>query len=131
MEDRKYFIFTKDENIKLSDNFSSKEFKCNCSNSSCKEQKISVLLIEKLQKVRKKLGQSIKITSGYRCEQHNIDIGGAKQSQHINGNAADIKCNDMDKLDTLCNEEFMSIGDDKPVFLHVDTRSDKKRRWTY
>ena len=54
MEDKKYFIFNKGEKFKLSDNFSSHELECKCSRADCVEQKISVSLIEKLQKIREK-----------------------------------------------------------------------------
>jgi len=33
------------------------------------------------------------ITSGYRCEEHNTKIGGAKNSAHLSGKAADINDN--------------------------------------
>lgn len=35
---------------------------------------------------------SIIISSGYRCERLNKAIGGAETSQHVKGQAADIKC---------------------------------------
>jgi len=132
MESKKYFIFNKGEKFKLSDNFSSHELECKCSRADCIEQKISVNLIEKLQKIREKLGKSLKITSGYRCEAHNKAIGGAAKSQHILGNAADLKTEDMDSLEALVEVEFDAVGNAKPSFLHVDVRDTKnKLRWTY
>ncbi len=46
-----------------------------------------------LQPLRDKLGKPIKVTSGFRCPELNAhkDIGGAKNSQHTRGEAADIK----------------------------------------
>lgn len=131
MQDKKYFIFNKGEKLKLSDNFQSSEFECKCSNKECVEQRVSIDLIESLQKARTALNTGFVVTSGYRCEAHNKAIGGAKSSQHLKGNAADIKTKDMDKLDTELQKHFDAIGDAKPSFLHVDIRRDAKRRWTY
>lgn len=40
--------------------------------------------------VCKKLGKKLDISSGYRCPKINADVGGAKNSQHMYGEAADI-----------------------------------------
>lgn len=45
---------------------------------------------EVLQPLRDKYKKSIPITSGYRCERLNDFIKGAKNSQHLQGKAADI-----------------------------------------
>jgi uncharacterized protein YcbK (DUF882 family) len=44
-----------------------------------------------LEIIRAALGVRIKISSGYRSPAHNSKIGGAKNSQHIKGRAADIQ----------------------------------------
>jgi uncharacterized protein YcbK (DUF882 family) len=46
---------------------------------------------EVLQPTRDKLGQPIPVSSGYRCPELNKIIGGAVSSQHMKGEAADIK----------------------------------------
>ena len=46
-----------------------------------------------LEPLRTKLGAPIHISSGFRCERLNQMIGGAKSSQHITGQAADIESN--------------------------------------
>lgn len=43
-----------------------------------------------LQKIRDKYGFPIRVNSGYRCPQLNTIVGGAKTSQHLQGQAADI-----------------------------------------
>lgn len=43
-----------------------------------------------LQPIRDKWGQPIIVTSGYRCPKLNAAVGGAKASQHMLGQAADI-----------------------------------------
>jgi zinc D-Ala-D-Ala carboxypeptidase len=43
-----------------------------------------------LERVRSLLGVPVQITSGYRCASLNAAVGGAKDSQHMQGLAADI-----------------------------------------
>ena len=45
-----------------------------------------------VQKIRDKLGSPIKINSGYRCQKHNVEVGGVKNSKHALGLAADLSC---------------------------------------
>lgn len=56
---------------------------------------LSALCNHLLQPLREKAGASIKITSGYRCERTNRAIGGAKTSQHMDGQAADLTIEGM------------------------------------
>lgn len=49
-------------------------------------------LIEKvLDPLREAYGKPIMVTSGYRCEKLNKAVGGAASSQHVKGQAADIR----------------------------------------
>ena len=48
-------------------------------------------LCELLEVVRREYGYPIKITSGYRSPKVNAAVGGAKTSQHLYGEAADMK----------------------------------------
>lgn len=49
-------------------------------------------LIEKvLDPLREAYGKPIVVTSGYRCEKLNKAVGGAASSQHVKGEAADIR----------------------------------------
>jgi uncharacterized protein YcbK (DUF882 family) len=83
-----------------------------------------------LQRLRDKLDKPIKINSGYRCAKHNKKIGGAKRSQHVLGNAADIVVEDkkpievfnfVDKLQRL---NMFKLGGLKVynTFTHLDIR---------
>ncbi|WP_243153072.1 D-Ala-D-Ala carboxypeptidase family metallohydrolase [Sporotomaculum syntrophicum] len=48
-------------------------------------------LVQLLEQLREQLGDKpVVITSAYRCVAHNRAVGGARQSQHLPGNAADI-----------------------------------------
>lgn len=51
-----------------------------------------------LDKARDILGSPIKVTSGFRSPQVNKAVGGAVNSQHTKGEAADLTCYDNKKL---------------------------------
>ena len=81
--------------MKLSEHFDDYEFwckgedqgTCNCGHSL----KIDPLLIKKLEELRADIGgYPLYINSGYRCKVHNARVGGAYNSQHTMGTAADI-----------------------------------------
>ena len=74
--------------VKLSEHFTQREFTCKC---GCGQTKVNMELVIKLEELRKQLGLPIIITSGYRCPKHNKEVGGVEDSQHLYGNAADIK----------------------------------------
>lgn len=48
------------------------------------------MLMEYLDPIREAFGQAIGVTSGFRSKELNRAIGGAKNSQHLAGQAADI-----------------------------------------
>ena len=48
-----------------------------------------------LQPLRDYLGEPVAINSGFRSQAVNMAVGGAKNSQHTKGEAADIKCKDF------------------------------------
>lgn len=54
------------------------------------------LCIHVLEPLREQFGV-IRITSGYRCPEVNEKIGGARRSQHMFGEAADIHCGSLER----------------------------------
>ena len=78
-----------------------------------------------LQKLRNLIGMPIVVTSGYRSEAVNKAVGGAKNSAHLRGGAADIRCKDNEKLLNVIKEEcaYDELGvyykDGKISRLHV------------
>lgn len=59
---------------------------------SKKEEQNLVALIENiLDPLREKYGKPIIVTSGFRCKELNKAVGGASTSQHLTGEAADIR----------------------------------------
>jgi uncharacterized protein YcbK (DUF882 family) len=104
---------------------------------------ISLDLIKKLEEVRVEFGHPMKVTSGYRCPDHNSDpsVGGHQKSAHMDGLAADVRplnydVADLDNLYQICYTKFDNIGNGiNKGFIHVDVRQPKsdgtKRQWTY
>ena len=52
------------------------------------------LIREVLDPARSILNKPITISSGFRCKDLNARVGGAKNSQHLKGEAADLQCYD-------------------------------------
>jgi uncharacterized protein YcbK (DUF882 family) len=84
-------------------------------------------LVLMLDMLRDAVGFPIIITSGYRSEQRNIEVGGAKRSYHLKGEAVDIATGHLAPSDVykLLKYAFM-IGFKGiivyPQHLHLDIR---------
>ncbi len=72
--------------------FKKEEFECRCwcGMPAAVLQNLEALVTHVLDPVREKYGRPIMVNSGYRCPEHNREVGGAFHSQHIKGEAADI-----------------------------------------
>lgn len=73
--------------------FKEKELCCKCCGQlpPLARENIEALVHEVLDPARDKLGMPIVVNSGYRCARHNKDVGGVANSQHLRGEAADIR----------------------------------------
>lgn len=113
----------------LTENFSRCEFACR---DNCGFNDVSSELVKALQKLRDAVGQPIHVSSGCRCSAHNRAVGGAKQSQHLLGRAADISTRWLtpaelkEYAEKIPEFEQGGIGLYKG-FLHVDVRGHKAR----
>ena len=74
-------------------NFKIQEFVCHCGCEMPAEarQNIEALVVEVLDPLREAYGKPIYVNSGYRCEARNRKVGGVLRSQHMLGQAADIR----------------------------------------
>lgn len=64
--------------------------KCGCVTPDHVERELT-LLASDLERLREELGgKPLGVVSGYRCARHNKAVGGASQSQHMTGKAADL-----------------------------------------
>jgi len=73
--------------IKLSKHFTRHEFSCKC---GCGFDTVDAYLIQILESIREYFDKPIIITSGCRCPEYNERVGGAHNSQHKLGRAADF-----------------------------------------
>lgn len=80
--------------MKLTENFSLREFACPCGCDRHEQPEIVEslrrLCERRLQPIRDALGVSLRVHSGVRCEAYNRKCGGARRSQHLSGVAADL-----------------------------------------
>ena len=111
--------------IQLTANFNLTEFACR----HCGAVKIDPALVTRLQQLRDRVGRPIIITSGYRCEAHNRAVGGATDSQHLLGKAADIQVEGMAPDTLAAHAEAIGFGGIGIYsnFVHVDTRAGRVR----
>jgi len=80
----------KKSKTKISANFTEGEFDIGPGTPAEIRNNVYRLVANVLQPAREFLALPIGISSGYRSAAHNEDVGGAKTSQHIKGQAADI-----------------------------------------
>ena len=121
--------YKKGKAVKLSKNFKTTEFDCK-GKGCCSTTVIDAKLITYLQKIRNHFNAPVVINSGYRCTKHNRAVGGAVNSQHTHGKAADIVVKGIAPKEVEAYAEkvgFKGIGS-YSSFTHVDTRS-KRARW--
>lgn len=84
---------------------------------------MSARLIELLEEIREFVGFPLVITSGYRCPARNAEVGGAPNSAHLGGEAADIFVSgNIDRWRIInalvwCDVERYGLA---KTFLHVD-----------
>ena len=121
------------------ENFDDDEFRC----KHCGELKCTDEFLIRLQAFRYRLnmvfGKNIPIvvTSGYRCEEHNRDIGGVPNSRHLVSDAADICSTAITPedlyADAIASQLFSTvILYKKSRFVHVDSRErDTVHAWMW
>lgn len=94
------------------------------------------VLAEQLEVLREHFQKPININSGYRSPEHNAKVGGAENSQHLLGKAADVVIDGVspdevaDAIEFLIDNKMMKQGGlGRYVdFTHYDIRG-KKSRW--
>jgi hypothetical protein len=105
--------------------FKLEEFKCRCGCTIPEEAKanLTALIDQVLDPARAKLNRPVMVNSGYRCPKHNQAVGGAPNSQHCKGEAADICCTDNMELARL----IVANGNYDQLILYVQPWSLKPR----
>ena len=80
-----------------------------------------------LQPLREVVG-TVRITSGYRCEEVNAVVGGSASSQHLYGQAADFVCNDFAKAILFIKNETFDQLIVYDSFLHISLTTSHNRK---
>lgn len=111
--------------------FGRHEFACKCGKCGGYPVEPAEDLVRVLDAIREETGLPVYINSGIRCREHNAAVGGASQSRHTDGDAADICC--PGKMPSELYNIAVRLLPDGGVGLyswgvHVDTRG-YKARW--
>ena len=83
-----------------------------------------------LDPLRERLGMPIIVNCGYRSKETNIAVGGVKNSQHMKGQAADIRCSNLKLMWNVLHEMNVDqvIWYRKKGFIHVSYVTDRQNR---
>jgi len=86
-------------------------------------------LIIALQTIRDHVGKPIRVNSAFRSPTHNKTIGGASNSLHTLGLAADVVIDGMTPIEVASLASDMGLGGIKayPTFTHIDVG--RHRTW--
>ncbi len=109
----------KAQGVNISTHFRDTEFSCHDGSG---QVRIHPKLPKLLEKIRVALGKPITVNSGYRTPSYNAKIGGAKNSYHMKGMAADIVVPGVSPKDVATLARKMGAGGVGvyPNFTHVD-----------
>lgn len=108
--------------------FKMSEFECRdgCLMPASARENIEALVENVLDPVRERFGKPIRVNSGYRCPKHNAEVGGVPNSQHMRGEAADIRPREVGKIiEQLGNFDQLIYY---PTFVHVSWKRVGKNR---
>ena len=76
------------------------------------------LVTNVLDNLRGEWGRPIIVTSGYRCKELNAAVGGARNSQHLKGQAADIISDDFEAFRRFVRRWCKDNDFDQCIFEH-------------
>ena len=112
--------------MKITEHFDTSEFRCNCG-----KEGINTELVERLERLFAAIGaDKILISSGYRCPDCSVAVGGYRNDTHTKGGAAALVVQKDGKplssyavaaiAEDLCL--FNGIGIIDEVYVHLDIR---------
>lgn len=124
----KHISFIKAEYGPVSQHFKAKEFQCK---DKSEYLLIAKELIETLEKIRNHFNAPVTINSGYRTPSWNAKVGGAPDSYHCKGMAADIVVKGRSSREVAKYAD--SIMEQGGIirytnFTHIDVREEKYRK---
>jgi uncharacterized protein YcbK (DUF882 family) len=114
--------------------FRESEFQCKCGRTTCTAPAVDPELIRRLDIIRERVHHALIVNSGVRCPVYNAMVGGAPNSAHLTGRAADIRCPDSGLRWRLLSANWGAGASPSPVFqrvgvganfIHFDTIDDR------
>lgn len=118
----------------ISEHFRQAEFACNhCGKLHPTNPTPPQQVLDWLEDIRAHFGgKPVVVNSGYRCPVHNANVGGAKNSFHLKGQAADFRVQGIDPAEAYAYADKLigakgGVGK-YPNFTHIDNRG-YKARW--
>lgn len=116
--------------------FREEEFLCPCGSPQCVKVDMNQAFIGKLHRFREMLGMPVVVLKGggFRCKAYNAHVGGAPESFHLTGRAADILAPDDHTrylMLRIAYSIFGGVGINNGS-IHLDDRNmAQPRSWTY
>lgn len=110
--------------VQITPHFNSTEFMCKC---GCGMIDVSERLIERLEILRNILNTPIYINSGYRCKQHDKNVGGTGYGAHTYGIAVDIHTTKYNAKEISEYANFLNFGGIGLITdndIHLDIRDE-------
>lgn len=127
----KAYNYAEEGNVQVSTHFKLTEFKCR------DKEDFGIVFIHEnlvtlLEDIREHFGKPVHINSAYRTPQYNKKVGGAKDSKHMYGMAADIWISGVGTKE-VAQYASKKLGTRGGVirytnFVHVDVRDDERYR---
>lgn len=121
-------MILKEKNIVLCFGLNSSEMRCKCESPTCRTTLVLKKLLNSYVDFRTRIGLPLRINSGYRCQLHNLSVGGMPKSKHIIGGALDINLTnvlsrynitEIIEISKICGFKFMKYYKDEN-FIHID-----------
>ena len=124
------YSLKKDGDKHLTKDFRVREFRCKDGSDKIL---IDTDLVNLLQQIRDAFDRAVTINSAYRTPTHNKRVGGASNSQHVKGTAADIRVQGVPPfaIAAWMEQHIKSVGKHAcgyypiSLFCHVDVRATK------
>jgi hypothetical protein len=101
MKTTKIIFSLKGSNERLAPHLNSSELDCKCENRHCKRTLIVEKSLMSFTATRIIFSKPLIVRSGYRCMEHNFNVGGVADSKHKLGLAIDIAPEDVKDLREL------------------------------